>query len=160
MLGLALAPLGYLGYLALNWRLFGDAMAFFQYQSAPPWYQSIRWIGPNLAQHWQMAQDYPGLAPFIYHSQLALYFIAILFLLWGLWAGRPLHWLIWGGGYLGICYLSGWLISGSRYMFGCLPLFLLGASIQNRGLRLALAGICAVFLYRMGVFYMQGQAIM
>lgn len=157
--GLTLAPLGYLCYLALNQCLFGDALAFFQFQSAPPWYQSIRWVGPNLTQHWQLAQEYPGLAPFIYHAQLALYFIGMLLLLWGLFAGRPVHWLIWGGGYLEMCYLSGWLISGSRYMFGCLPLFLLGASLP-RPARLGLAVLCAVFLYRMGVFYMQGQAIM
>ena len=159
LFGLILAPLGYLGYLALNQHLFGDALAFLQFQSAPPWYQSIRWIGPNLAQHWQLAQEYPGLAPFLYHAQLALYFIGILSLLWGLFAGRPVHWLIWGGGYLGMCYLSSWLISGSRYMFGCLPLFLLGASLP-RPARLGLTALCAVFLYRMDVFYMQGQAIM
>ncbi len=160
LLGLALAPLGYLCYLALNLRLFGNALVFLQYQSAPPWYQSIRWIGPNLAQHWQMAQQYPGLAPFLYHSQLALYFIAIAMLLWGVLAGQPVHWLVWGGGYLGMCYLSSWLISGSRYVFGCLPLFLLGAGLPYRPARLGLAALSALFLYRMGVFFMQGQAIM
>lgn len=160
LFGLLLMPLGYLGYLLLNAALFGDPLIFMQFQSAPPWYQSIRWIGPNLTQHWQLAHEYPGLAPFIYHSQLALYFVGMAFLLWGLLTGRPVHWLVWGGGYTGMCYLSSWLISGSRYMFGCLPLFLLAASIRRRPLRVLLLAASGWALFYFGSFYMQGQAIM
>lgn len=138
---------------------FGEPFAFFDFLAAPPWYQTTRWIGANLAQHWQMALDYPGLAPFIYHAQLALYFIAMALLFFGLWKKCPTHWLIWGGAYLGMCYLAGWLISGGRYLFGCLPLYLIGASLP-RPLRWLLAAVSAFFLWKMGVWYMQGQAIM
>ena len=79
-LALALPLLGWGGYLALNWRLFGDPFAFFDFLAAPPWYQTTRWIGANLAQHWQMALDYPGLAPVIYPAQQAIYFIAMALL--------------------------------------------------------------------------------
>lgn len=158
-LALALPLLGWGGYLALNARLFGDPFAFMAFQSAPPWYQSVKWIGENLTQHWQMALDYPGLAPFLYHAQLALYFAAMALLLFGLWKQCPTHWLIWGGAYLGMCYLAGWLISGGRYVFGCLPLFLIGASLP-RPARWLLAAVSAFFLWKMGVYYMQGQAIM
>ena len=113
--------LGWGSYLALNARLFGDPFAFLEFQAAPPWYQSIKWIGSNLMQHWQMALKYPGLAPFIYHAQLVLYFAAMALLFIGFWSKAPTHWLIWGGAYLGMCYLAGWLISGGRYVFGCLP---------------------------------------
>ena len=64
-----------------------------------------------------------------------------------------------GGAYLGMCYLAGWLISGGRYLFGCLPLYLIGASLP-RPLRWILAAVSAFFLWKMGVWYMQGQAIM
>ena len=151
--------LGWGGYLALNLRLFGDPFAFYAFQAAPPWYQSIKWISTNLTQHWQMALDYPGLAPFIYHAQLVLYFVAIALLLAGLWRKAPTHWLIWGGAYLGMCYLAGWLISGGRYVFGCLPLYLIGASLP-RPARWALLAISGFFFWKMGVYYMQGQAIM
>ena len=158
-LALALPLLGWGGYLALNARLFGNALAFMEFQSAPPWYQSVKWISENLAQHWQMALDYPGLAPFLYHAQLALYFAAMALLFWGLWKQCPTHWLIWGGAYLGMCYLAGWLISGGRYVFECIPLFLIGASLP-RPARWLLAAVSAFFLWKMGVYYMQGQAIM
>lgn len=158
-LALALPLLGWGGYLALNWRLFGSPFAFFEFLAAPPWYQTTRWIGENLAQHWQMALDYPGLAPFIYHAQLALYFAAMALLFFGLWKKCPTHWLIWGGGYLGMSYLAGWLISGGRYVFGCLPLYLIGASLP-RPARWLLAAVSAFFLWKIGVWYMQGQAIM
>ena len=159
-LGLALAPMGFILYLGLNRLLFGDWFAYMEFQAAPPWYQSVRWIGQNLAQQWDMARQYPGLAPFIYYSQLALYFVGMALLLWGLFKGARTAWLIWGGAYQGMSYLPGWLISGSRYMFGCLPLFLLGASLHARWARAALCAVSAGFLYYFGVFYMQGQAIM
>lgn len=159
-LGLCLVPLGFGTYLLLNKLLFGRWFEFLAFQAAPPWYQSTRWIGQNLAQHWQMAQEYPGLAPFIYNSQLALYFVGIALLLWGLAGRAPTFWLIWGGAYQGMSYLPGWLISGSRYMFGCLPLFLLGAALRSRAARLALLAVSGGLLYYFGVFYMQGQAIM
>ncbi len=79
-----------------------------------------------------MAQQYPGLAVFIYAAQLVLYLIAMGLLLYGLLSGAPTHVLLYGGAYLGMCYLSGWLISGPRYLFSCLPLFLLLARPKNR----------------------------
>ena len=151
--------LGWGSYLALNARLFGDPFAFLEFQAAPPWYQSIKWIGSNLMQHWQMALKYPGLAPFIYHAQLVLYFAAMALLFIGFWRKAPTHWLIWGGAYLGMCYLAGWLISGGRYLFGCLPLYLIVSSLP-RPARWALLAINLFFFWRMGIYYMQGQAIM
>ena len=151
--------LGWGSYLALNARLFGDPFAFLEFQAAPPWYQSIKWIGINLVQHWQMALKYPGLAPFIYHAQLVLYFAAMALLFIGFCRKAPTHWLIWGGAYLGMCYLAGWLISGGRYVFGCLPLYLIGSSLP-RPARWALLVISGFFFWKMGVYYMQGQAIM
>ena len=110
-------------------------------------------------QHWQMALKYPGLAPFIYHAQLVLYFAAMALLFIGFWRKAPTHWLIWGGAYLGMCYLAGWLISGGRYLFGCLPLYLIVSSLP-RPARWALLAINLFFFWRMGIYYMQGQAIM
>jgi hypothetical protein len=51
--------------------------------------------------------------------------MALLF--YGLFSGAPSYSLLYGGTYLGMCYLSGNLISGPRYLFACLPWFLLPA---------------------------------
>lgn len=159
-LGLLLMPLGTGGYLLLNYCLFGNWLQFLIFQKDAPWYQTTRWIGQNLTQHWNMALEYPGLAPFIYWAQLGLYFAAMALLFWGLHRKEPAAWLIWGGAYLGLCYLPGWLISGGRYMFGCLPLFLLMAGAKRRVTRAALLALSGALLYYFGAFYMQGQAIM
>jgi len=110
---LLLIPAGFGGYLLLNKIVAGHWTAYLAYLKAPPWYSSAKWISVNLTQHYGMAQQYPGLAVFIYVAQLVLYFIVMGVLFYGLLSGAPTHVLLHGGAYLGMCYLAGWLISGS-----------------------------------------------
>lgn len=159
-LGLLLIPAGWGGYLLCNRLVFGDWFAFLEFQAAPPWYQTTKWIGQNLTQHWNMALEYPGLANFIYWPQVGLYFTVLVLLVWGLFAGVRTEWLIWGGAYLGMTYLAGWMISGPRYMFACLPAFFLMARIGRPWLRAALCVLSGMALCTYAVLYMQGQAIM
>ncbi len=159
-LGLLLIPAGWGGYLACNRLLFGDWFAFLEFQAAPPWYQTTKWIGENLTQHWNLALQYPGLASFIYWPQVVLYFAVLALLFWGLFTGARTEWLIWGGAYLGMTYLAGWMISGPRYLLSCLPVFFLLARIRPTWLRVALGGLSAMALFAYGALYMQGQAIM
>lgn len=74
---LLLIPAGLGGYLLLNKIVADHWTAYVAYQKAAPWYQSARWISANLTQHYEMAQQYPGLAIFIYAAQLVFYFIAM-----------------------------------------------------------------------------------
>lgn len=159
-LGILLIPAGWFGYLCCNRLVFGDWFAFLEFQAAPPWYQTTRWIGDNLTQHWNLALEYPGLASFIYWPQILLYFAVLVLLAWGLVTGARTEWLIWGGAYLGMTYLAGWMISGPRYLFGCLPAFFLLARIRHTGLRAALCCLSGLALCAYAVLYLQGQAIM
>src|SRR5699024_2645726 len=123
-------------------------------------YQHAQWFGANLVQQFGMAQDYPGLARFIYIPQLVLYFVGLAALAFLLWRGTAPAAGIYALAYFGMSYLSSWLISGGRYLFGCVGLFLALGSVRRPALRAALlAGEGALFLLY-AVYYMQGQAIM
>ena len=77
-----------------------------------------------------------------------------------LWRGTAPAAGIYALAYFGMSYLSSWLISGGRYLFGCVGLFLALGSVRRPALRAALlAGEGALFLLY-AVYYMQGQAIM
>jgi hypothetical protein len=157
---LLLVPAGFSGYLLLNKLVAGSWTAYYGYQSAAPWYQSTKWITANLIQHFEMAHQYPGLAPFIYAPDLVAYFTTMALLFYGLFSGAPSYILLYGGAYLGMCYLSGNLISGPRYLFACLPLFLLLARPKNRVWQSIVPVVSALLLFCYSVYYMQGQAIM
>lgn len=159
-LPLALIPLGYLVYLGLNWFYCGAPFAFLYYQSIAPWYQHADWIGNNLAQQWGMAVAYPGLSKYIYFPQIALYFVAMALLLYGVLCGASMPLLLYGGAYIGASYLSSWLISGSRYVFGCAAIYLIIGRIKQRYIQLLLLSVEAAFLVYYACCYMQGQAIM
>ncbi len=156
-----LAPLaGYGLYLWLNRLYCGSAGAFLYYQSIAPWYQHAQWVGRTIGQQWQMIQDYPGLARFIYWPQMILYFAAMALLLAGLAGGAPVPLLLYGGAYIGASYLSSWLISGSRYTFGCAPLYLMLPYLPRRWMRWAVLALEGAALALYVTYYMQGQAIM
>lgn len=157
---LLLIPAGFGGYLLLNRIVAGDWTAFLGYQRAAPWYQTAKWISVNLMQHYDMAHNYPGLAVHIYAAQLVLYFVAIGLLLYGVHAHAPTYLLMYGGAYLGLSYLSGWLISGPRYVFGCVPLFLLAATPRHRAWQAVVPVAAALLFLCYCVFYMQGQSIL
>lgn len=159
-LGILLIPAGWAVYLGCNYVVFGNCFAFLEFEAAPPWYQTTCWIAENLTQHCQMAVDNPGLANFIYWPQLAFYFIILGLLFWGLWQGVRTEWLIWGGAYLGMSYLAGWMISGPRYMLGCIPLFLLMARIPSKKVRTVLLIVSFLAQSSYTALFMQGQAIM
>ncbi len=159
-LPLLLIPCGYLLYLGLNVLHCGTPFAYLYYQSIAPWYQSVDWVGNNLAQQWGMAVAYPGLANYIYYPQIVLYFAAMALLLYGVLCKAPMPLLLYGGAYIGASYLAGWLISGSRYVFGCAALYLLVGHIKNRYLQGAILLAEAAFLVYYACCFMQGQAIM
>jgi hypothetical protein len=111
-------------------------------------------------QHYEMAHQYPGLAPFIYVPQLVAYFGVMAMLLYGVFSGAPVHILLYGGAYLGMFYSSGWLVSGPRYLFACLPLFLLLAKPKSAAWRNIIPVVSALLFFYYSVYYMQGQSIM
>lgn len=152
--------LGFGAYLLINKAVCGDFFAYQYYESIEPWWQTPQWLGKTVAQQWTMALEHPGLAGWIYWPQLFLYFIGAALLLAGWRRGLDMPYLLYGTAYLGMCYTPSWLISGCRYMLGCVPLFLCVGRLKSRGLRIfvlaAEAGFFVLYYYR----YFQGQAIM
>jgi len=160
MLAVLAIPAGWGVYLLLNYLHTGDFFAFRYYESIRPWWQHTQWLGKTVAQQWEMNLGYPWLGKIIYLPQLFLYFIAAALLFAGLWRGLSTEQVVYGGGYLGMCYLASWLISGCRYMFGCHTLYLSAARFRHKWAWYALIACesvcCAWFYYN----FMNGQSIM
>lgn len=153
-------PVGTLSYLLLNKVVQGDWFAFVKHQAAEPWYNTSHWISTNLSQHYGMAQEYFSLSLIIYWIQIVLYFVAIIALFYGIKKKISVSLIAFGGAYIFLSYLHGWLISGPRYMMGCVTLYIIYAAIDNKHVKTAIllaSGILVVF-YTLGVW--QGQAIM
>lgn len=159
-LAVLLIPAGFGVYLLMNWRLHGNAFQFLIYEAEAPWYQSTRWIGENIAQHFQMAGENPGLQGIIYAPQIVLYFAALFLLFLGLYRKEPMTYLLYGGVYLGFTYLSGWMISGGRYMLGCFPaLMILARQREGTVQRLMLLAFGLLY-FAYSLLFLMGYAIM
>ena len=140
--------------------LHGNCLQFLVFEEGEPWYQTTKWIGDNLSQHYAMAKDYEGLALIIYWVQIVLYFLVLAVLFVGLIRKERIAYLLYGGAYLGFSYLSGWMISGGRYMLGCIPVFIILAKMKNGILRLILLLLCSLLFFIYSLLYMMGYAIM
>ena len=151
---------GYVVYLIINKVVCGDFFAYLYYESISPWWQSAQWIGDTVAQQWGMALERPGLAKWIYWPQLLLYFIVAAFLLIGYRKKMKTSYILYGTAYLGMCYTPSLLISGGRYLFGCVPLYLSAGQIENRAVRSSIIVLELIAFWVFFCWYMQGQAIM
>ena len=154
------AVLGFAVYLCINKIVCGEFFAYQYYESQAPWWQTPQWLGNTLAQQWNMGLDYPEIANWIYWPQLFLYFLAAVLLFVGWRQKVDMPWLLYGTAYLGMCYTASWLISGGRYMVGCIPLYLCAAKIPGKTGRAILLAAEFGFFWLYNYYYMQGQAIM
>ena len=157
---LLLIPLGFFAYLCVNYRLHGDWFKFLQYEAAAPWYQSTQWIGRNIAQHYRMAVEYGGLGYIIYYVQIALYFSVLGVLIFGARRKENMMYLLYGAVYLGFSYLSGWMISGGRYMLGCVPVFIILSKLRDGLPRKLVLCISALLFFAYSLFFYKAHAIM
>ena len=107
-----------------------------------------------------MAINYQGLSLIIYWVQIALYFIALAALFYGLWKKERMSYLLYGGAYLGFTYLSGWMISGGRYMLCCIPMMIVGADIKEGIFKKILFFAMGGLFFAYSIFYLMGYAIM
>lgn len=158
---LLLIPAGFGVYLLINYHLHGNCLQFLQFEAAAPWYQSTKWIGENIATQFQMALEHPGLDFIIYWPQIILYFAALAVSIWGIWQRKArIGELLYGGVYLGFTYLSGWMISGGRYLMCCVPIYLILCRIKP-GLARGLMFLgCGLMFFAYSLFYLAGYAIM
>lgn len=157
---LLLIPAGFGVYLGINAALHGNCFQFLTFEAGEPWYQSSRWIGENIAQHFTMGHDYPGLAWIIYYVQIALYFGMLAVLLYGVHRKERMAYLLYGGVYLGFSYLSGWMISGGRYMLCCVPIYIILARLKDGIVRRFLLAGAALLFFLYSRLFLLGYAIM
>ena len=157
---LLLIPAGFCVYLGINYALHGDCFQFLRYEADAPWYQTSKWIGENIARQYEMARAHAGLSLIIYWPQIALYFLALAVLFWGYRQGARMSDLLYGGVYLGFTFLSGWMISGGRYMMSCVPLFILLAGMEEGLGKRALFAAEGMLFFAYSLFFLMGHAIM
>jgi len=155
-----LIPAGFGVYLFINYALHGNPFQFLIYEAGEPWYQSTRWVGDNIAQHYHMALDYEGLSLFIYWVQIALYFLTLGVLAYGLYKKEKTMYLLYGGVYLGFTYLSGWMISGGRYMLCCVPTYIVLSRLKEGPVRKLLIAAAGFLFFAYSLFYLRSYAIM
>lgn len=153
-------PLGFCVYLFINYNLHGDALMFLEFERAEPWYQSTEWLGRNLALQYDLAKEHHQLAFTIYWPQIVLYFAYLAALVYGLFKKERTAYLLYGGVYLGFTYLSGWMISGGRYLFSCFSVLIILSKIQNETARRLLLFTTSLLFFAYSFFYLMGHAIM
>lgn len=160
LIGAFIIPLGFLIYLLMNKVLFDNWFQYLEFQAAPPWYNTAQWFGKTLSYSYDMGLAYPGLSKFIYWPQLALFFIGTLAIFFGIYKKVRTEYLVYLGAYIFTCYTHGWLISGSRYMCACLPLYIIFASTKNKYVRYSFIVISIVLCLCYTNWWLQGQSIM
>ena len=157
---LLLIPAGFGAYLLLNLHLHGNALQFLKYEADDPWFQTTKWVGENIAQQYGQAMEYQTLDVLIYWVQIVLYFLILLILFLGMYRKEQTMYLLYGGVYLGFSYLSGWMISGGRYMLCCVSVYLILCKMRDGvGRKLLIAGETLLF-FAYSLFYLRGFAIM
>lgn len=153
-------PLGFIVYLLMNSVLFGNCFKYLEFQSAAPWYNTAHWFGKTLSQSYNMAKEHEGLANIIYYPQLIFFFVGTGTIFYGIYRGVRSEYLIYCGAYIFMCYTHGWLISGSRYMCACIPLYIIFAACKNKYIKTAIIIICAVLFFMVTRLWTMGYAIM
>lgn len=155
-----LIPAGFIVYLMINASLHGNAFQFLIYEEGEPWYQTSRWIGENIALQFRQVQEFKGLEWVIYIPQLVLYFTALAVLFLGIRNGVRMEYLLYGAVYLGFTYLSGWMISGGRYMLCCFPCFIVLGQLKKDSVRMGLTALSTGIFTVYSLMFLMGYAIM
>ena len=157
---LLLIPLGFCVYLLINNILHGNPFQFMIYEEGEPWYQTTKWIADNISTQYHNALNFKGLETIIYWPQIVLYFGVICLIFAGMKMGVKVEYLLYAGVYLGFTYLSGWMISGGRYMLCCFPVYLIVSQIRNDRVKWGILIVTAAFFFLYSLMFLHGYAIM
>ncbi len=160
LLAALVIPLGFFVYLLMNKMMFGNWFQYLEFQAAAPWYNKAQWFGETLSYCHNMALAYPGLAPMIYTPQLVLFFVGTLSIFYGVYKKVRTEYLVYTGAYIFTCYTHGWLISGSRYMCACLPLFIIFSATKNKYIRYLIIFVSLILCLIYTKLWLRGESIM
>lgn len=155
-----LIPLGFAVYASINYALHGNPFQFLQFEAGEPWFQTSQWLGRNIALQMELARSYEGLDWIIYYVQILLYFLSLAVLFYGIKNRERVGEMLYGGVYLGFTFLSGWMISGGRYMLSCVPLFIALTGIKNRRVKALILVASAFFSLGYSLLFYMGHSIM
>ena len=141
--------LGFLGYLSLNWHLFGNATQFMVFQREH-WYQELSHLGNTFRYCLNNAVDYDDhlYQLGVWRPQVALLIGVPLLVWWRRKRSRPgdvAYTLV----YHYVSFAPTWLLSGPRYAscnYALYPM-LAGIPKHRRGFALMLALECALLAY-------------
>ncbi len=153
-------PMGFAVYLCINGALYGNPFQFLIFEEGEPWYQSTKWIAENISTQYHNALNFKGLEGIIYWPQIILYFLSLCLIFIGIRNQVRMEYLLYGGVYLGFTYLSGWMISGGRYMLCCFPLFMIVSLMKSERAKTAFLIISSCFFFLYSLMFLQGYAIM
>lgn len=131
----ALAVVGALAYLTINWVVFGDPVHFLGVQRRH-WSQQLVWPWePTVEAARQLLTKSPrDEFRLIYAGRLAAAVFGVAVLLWGRRRLRPTD-QVYGWIGLALVMSPSWLISLPRYLLGIYPLFIvLAVRVRNRAL--------------------------
>lgn len=131
ILSLALVPLGYFLYLALNKCVTGNWFKFLQYQKEN-WHQSFGFFAGNVEKHylnifymeWKTSVG-------IWIPQLILFFLVAALLIYNINRMR-LSYSAYTLSYIIISYSATWLLSGPRYLSGMFTLYIMLSNVRCR----------------------------
>lgn len=141
------ALVGFGGYLTLNWVVTGSFFTFMSYQQST-WFHEVRWFGDNLASQLGSALTMEDMRVGTFIPEIVLYFLGCWGLSWLFHREKRSPEGVYSLAFLGMSYISSWLISGSRYMYGCVGLYLLPGQLKRRWTRcLVLAAEAALAVY-------------
>ena len=149
--------LGFLGYLSLNWHLFGNATQFMVFQREH-WYQELGHLGNTFRYCLYNAVDYDDhlYQLGVWRPQVLLLVAVPLLVLWRRKRQRPgdvAYTLV----YHYVSFSPTWLLSGPRYAscnYALYPM-LAGIPRRRRGFAAMLAAECALLAYMtwIGLWY-------
>lgn len=138
---------GFGGYLMLNRMVTGSFFTFMSYQQSI-WFHEVRWFGDNLASQLGSALTMEDMRAGTFIPEIVLYFLGCWGLSWLFHREKRSPEGVYSLAFLGMSYISSWLISGSRYMYGCVGLYLLPGQMKSRWARwLALAAEAVLAVY-------------
>nr|MDD6336441.1 mannosyltransferase family protein [bacterium] len=157
----ALIPVGFLFYLYLNYHTFGDPFRFMVHQKQH-WSQELGFFASNLAMFVRQIRDTnPDYYLVQWLPQLLSFFIGLGLVYDMARRKRTLALSGYGLAYTLFSYSPTWLLSGTRYMLCCNPLYLAIAAIPlPKWARYTLAATGAVLLFIYSMVFMSGHFYM
>jgi Gpi18-like mannosyltransferase len=110
-------------YLYINWYISGDPFRFLHYQQ-DKWHNETQYFGKTLITQFRyIANSALGVRE-IFIPNVISFTVTMAALLYASIKRLPATYIVYTLGYVFVSFAPSWLLSGSRYMMACVPLFI------------------------------------